>query len=97
VYPTALNKLILGLAVLVAAVGAVDAALARAHDLVIVFCLIAVLQLVLLLRLHSRRPAIPIRGDLARWLARRAAAAGEPVGAVADRCLAASRADLDRS
>lgn len=93
--PTAVNKLILALALVVAAVGAVDAAISRSYDLLVVFVLAGLLQLVLLLRLQSRRPAVPLRADLARWLEERSSAQGESMGALADRCVAACRADLD--
>jgi hypothetical protein len=95
--PTDVNKLILVVAALVCAVGAVDAAVGDDGDLVVVFILAGVLQLALLARLQTRRPAVPLRGDLVAWLRDRAAAEGEPIGAVADRCVAACRADLDRS
>ena len=95
--PTDLNKLVLALALVVSAVGALDAAFGGQIDLVVVFALTGVLQLVLLLRLQSRRPAVPLRADLVGWLRDRAAAQGEPIGVVADRCVAACRADLDRS
>lgn len=94
--PTDLNKLILVLAVVVDVVGLVDAAAGRTYDLVVVFALGGLLQLALLLRLQSRRPAVPIRADLVAWLRHRAATHGEQLGAVADRCVAACRADLDR-
>jgi hypothetical protein len=95
--PTDMNKLVLILAVVVSAVGAVDAAIGGSMDLVVVFALAALLQLTLLLRLQAHRPAVPLRADLVAWLRDRAAAEGEPMGALADRCLAACRADLDRS
>jgi hypothetical protein len=95
--PTSLNKLILTLAVLVSLVGAVDATIADAYDLAVVFGLGAILQLALLLRLQARRPAVPLRADLVAWLCDRAAVEGEPIGAIADRCVAACRADLDRT
>ena len=95
--PTDLNKLLLALAVVVSVVGAVDAAVGGQPDLVVVFGLGAVLQLALLVRLQVRRPAVPVRADLVSWLRDRAATEGEPIGLVADRCLAACRADLDRA
>lgn len=94
--PTDVNKLILALAVVVSAVGALDAAVGGQLDLVVVFALTGALQLALLLRLQSRRPAVPLRADLVGWLRDRAAAQGEPMTVVADRCIAACRADLDR-
>lgn len=95
--PTDLNKLILAASVVVAAVGAVDALVGGTYDLVVVFILAGVLQLVLLIRLQSRRPAVPLRADLVTWLRDRSAEQGEPIGVIADRCVAACRADLDRS
>ena len=95
--PTDLNRLVLALGVVVAAVGALDAAIGGSLDLVVVFALGGALQLLLLTRLGGRRPAVPIRADLVAWLRDRSAAEGEPIGALADRCLAACRADLDRS
>lgn len=94
--PTDLNKLILAASVVVSAVGAVDALIGGTYDLVVVFVLAAVLQLGLLVRLQSRRPAVPLRADLVAWLGDRAAEQGEPIGVIADRCVAACRADLDR-
>jgi|GEM_PF-1984375 hypothetical protein len=87
--PTAVDKLILVLATVVAAVGAVDAAVGHAYDLLVVFGLAGLLQLVLRLRLQSRRPAVPLRADLVRWLEDRSSAQGESMGSLADRCVAA--------
>lgn len=80
--------------VLVALVGAVDAAIGGNWDLFAVFVLVAVLQLLLMLRTNGRRPSIPIRADLVRWLRDRASAEGEPAELVADRAISAYRADL---
>jgi hypothetical protein len=96
VVPTDLNRLILLLAVLVSAIGAFDAAIGRTWDLVVVFVLGAALQLALLIRLQFGRPAVPLRSDLVGWLRQRAAEHGEPMEALADRCVAAARADLER-
>ena len=95
--PTDLNRLILVLTALVSVVGAVDAAVGGHYDLVVVFSLGALLQLVLLARLRFGRPAVPLRADLVAWLRQRSAEHGEPMEALADRCVAAVRADLDRS
>ena len=89
--PIQVDKLILAIAAVVSAVGAVDAAVGGQADLVAVFLLTGTLQAALLVRLQADRPAVPLRGDLVRWLQDRAAAEGEPVGAVADRCVAACR------
>lgn len=94
--PTDLNKLILAASLVVAAVGAVDAFVGESYDLVVVFVLAAALQLTLLVRLQARRPAVPMRADLVAWLRDRSAEQGEPIGVIADRCVAACRADIDR-
>jgi hypothetical protein len=93
--PTDLNRLILLLATAVSLVGALDAAVGHAYDLVAVFTLTATLQLALLLRLQLRRPAVPLRSDLVAWLRQRSAEQGEPLEALADRCVATARAELD--
>lgn len=93
--PTDLNRLILLLSTVVAIVGAVDALIGGEHDLVVVFVLAAVLQLVLLLRLQFGRPAVPLRRDLVAWLRQRSAEQGEPLEALADRCVASARAELE--
>jgi transposase len=56
--------------------------------------LVAVLQLLLVMRTNGRRPSVPIRADLVRWLRDRAAAEGEPAELIADRAVSAYRADL---
>jgi hypothetical protein len=95
--PTDLNRLILLLAAVISAVGAADAMIGGTYDLVVVFSLGALLQIVLLLRLQFGRPAVPLRSDLVGWLRQRAAEHGEPMEALADRCVAAVRADLDEA
>jgi hypothetical protein len=93
--PTDANKLILTMATIVSGVGALDAAVGRDMDLLMVFSLGVVLQLALLLRLSVNRPPIPLRADLVAWLRDRAAQEGETLETVADRCVASCRADLD--
>ena len=92
--PTVTNRTVLILSCLVAIVGAVDAAVGDKWDLVAVFAMAFLLQLVLLVRLSARRPSVPIRADLVRWLRDRAADEGDDAGLIADRALAAYRADL---
>jgi hypothetical protein len=75
-------------------VGMLDGARSEAWDQVGIFALIAVLAFVLLLRTTGRRPLVPVRGDLERWLAARAAMTGERVEDVTDRALAAYRAGI---
>jgi hypothetical protein len=54
---------------------------------------LVLLTLALASALRDRR-AVVLRADLAGWLRRRSAATGEPVGRLADRCVAAYRASL---
>ena len=85
--PTGGAKLLVVVAGLVAAIGAFDAAISGEWDLFVLFMIIAGVVLALGLRLESRRPAIPIRRDLARWLDDRALASGEPMSVVTDRAI----------
>lgn len=91
------HRFALTVTAVVAAVGAVDAAIGATWDLFAVFSLILVLVAVVLLGIRSDRTAVPLRSDLVAWLRRRVALTGEPVEVIADRCIAACRADLDRS
>lgn len=90
--PTALNRLVLVMTSLVLIAGVVDGIISHEWDLLAVFVAALALQLLLLARLSSRRPAVPIRGDLVAWLRQQAALGGEPMEAVADRAIAAHRA-----
>jgi hypothetical protein len=94
VLPTVTNRTVLVLTVAVAAIGVVDAAVGRNWDLLTVFALVGLLQLVLLLRLSGRRPAVPLRADLVHWLRDRAEAEGESPDRVLDRAVSAYRAGL---
>ena len=86
--PNSTNKLLVTGKGLVLIVGAVDAAIGGEWDLFALFAIALLLDLVLVFRLESRRPAIPIRRDLVTWLERRAAISGEPLTAVTDRAIA---------
>ena len=92
--PTHRNTLVLVLAFVVALVGLIDAAAAPDWDMVAVFGLLALLQLLLGCQLLARRPLVPLRRDLVIWLIDRSAATGDPVGHIADRCVAAYQAGL---
>lgn len=92
--PTTLNKVLLGLGWVVAAVGAVDAALGRDRDLLVVFVLVLAFQGVLLVRLNRSRPAVPLRADIVRWLRREAALSGEPLEQIAHRAVAIYRSGM---
>ena len=92
--PSVTNRAVLALTVAVAVVGAVDAAVSIDWDLFVVFVLIGLLQLVLLLRLSGRRPALSVRADLVRWLRDRAASEGESTERIVDRAVSAYRDGL---
>jgi hypothetical protein len=78
----------------VATVGLVDVVRSGESDLVLVLtALLVVLAAALVLSLNGRR-AVQLRPDLAGWLRQQAAATGEPVERLADRCVAAYRAGL---
>lgn len=63
-------------------------------DLVILLTIVLVLLLAACAAVLRARSAVPLRPDLATWLRRQAGATGEPVGRLADRCVAAYRAGL---
>lgn len=92
--PTIATRTVLVIMIVVAAVGSIDAAADRAWDLVAVLALLILLTVVLLARTTLRRPLVPLRRDLYRWLARRAATTGERTEHVADRAVSAYRAGL---
>lgn len=92
--PNLTNRTVLVAATVVAALGIVDAAASGEWDLMILFTALALLQLVFLLRLSLGRVAVPVRADLVRWLRDRADQEGDHVELLADRAIAAWRADL---
>ena len=94
--PTFESRYLLLLAVAVALVGTVGAILDGDWDLLAVLGMLVVLLLVLGSRSFGRRPAVPIRVDLAAWLRQRAATTGETLETVADRAVASYRDRLDR-
>jgi hypothetical protein len=77
-----------------ASVGAVSAGLEDEWDLVVIFVALAVLAATLLARTSTRRPLVPIRADLVRWMSARAAVEGDRTERVADRAVAAYRDGL---
>lgn len=90
--PTTLNRLVLLMSSLVLAVGAIDGIVSQEWDFLAVFATALALQLLLLARLSSRRPAVPIRRDLVAWLRDEAVLSGEPMEAIADRAVSAHQA-----
>lgn len=92
--PTVSTRLVLVLLCVVAATGALDAAVDAHWDMVAVFGLNLVLATLLLVRHQSRRPPVPLRADLVDWLRDRAALTGEDPEMLADRAVSAYRAGL---
>ena len=92
--PTVFTRTVLVIMAVVAAVGAVDAAAGGSWDLVAIFGFLLVATLVLLVRTTVKRPLVPIRADLYRWLARRAAVSGERTEHLADRAISTYRSGL---
>jgi len=86
--PTAGTRLLVSAVIVLALVGVVDAGIGGEWDLFVLFALLLGFGAALAFKLDSRRPAIPIRRDLVRWLRDRASASGEPISAVADRAIA---------
>lgn len=86
--PTGTAKLLVTASVAVLGIGVIDAALSAEWDLLVILALGLVISLSLLVRLESRRPAVPIRRDLVVWLNDRASISGESPSAVADRAIA---------
>ncbi len=87
--PNGTVRLLLAANLIVLAIGAVDAEIDGDWDLFVVFSMALGIGVALLLRVESRRPAIPVRRDLAAWLRDRASVSGESLGTVTDRAIAA--------
>lgn len=90
-----LDRHLLGLATLVAGIGAVDAAISRDADLLVLFVGLAALVATVLVRSHLGRRAVPLRKDVVAWLDERAVATGERVEVLADRSISSYRAGLE--
>jgi hypothetical protein len=86
--PTGTVRMLVTALVVVLAIGSIDAGIGGEWDLFVLFAIGLGLSVALLLRVESRRPAIPIRRDLVAWLRDRAAVSGEPLTTVADRSIA---------
>lgn len=78
----------------VGTVGLVDALAGATWDLAVLFAAVTVLSVLLVVRAWARSNQVAVRGDLASWLATRAAVGGESVDSVADRALSAYRAGV---
>lgn len=92
--PTMFTRSLIGVLILVCLVGAVDASGDDQWDLTVIFGVVIAGLGLLLFRTVAGRPLVPIRADLVRWLATRAAIHGESPGYVADRAVAAYRDGL---
>jgi hypothetical protein len=85
---------LLAASVLATVVALVDVLQDGNGDLVILLTIVLVLLLTAAAAALRARSAVPLRPDLTTWLRRQAGATGEPVGRLADRCVAAYRAGL---
>lgn len=92
--PTMFTRMTLLVMIAVAAVGAVAAVLDDNWDHAVIFVVLAVLAAMLLARVSVRRPLVPIRADLVRWLNLRAGVTGDRPEHLADRAIAAYRDGL---
>lgn len=88
------TALLLAVALVPAAVGLVDVLRDGGSDLVVVLVVLLALLVAALLSALGDRRAVVLRPDLVDWLRLQAGATGEPVERLADRCVAAYRAEL---
>lgn len=86
--PTGVVRTLVTGSVVVLVIGTIDAGISSEWDLFVIFSLALIINLVLMSRIESRRPAIPIRRDLVAWLRDRASISGESLAAVTDRAIA---------
>lgn len=92
--PTSSSRAVGSLMIVLAAVGLADAVRGGHWDLAVLLGALAVLAALALASTVGRRPLVPIRRDLVRWMARRAAEGDERLGDVADRAVGAYRSAL---
>ncbi len=92
--PSHSNITLVVITAIVAAVGLVDAIVSGEGDFVAVFGAMVLLLTALLVRTQTSRVRITLRSDLVAWLRRRSASSGEPMDAIADRAVAAYRAQF---
>jgi len=86
--PTGTVRMLVTANVVVLTVGLIDAGIGGQWDLFTLFAIGLGIGVALLIRVESRRPAIPIRRDLVAWLRDRASVSGQPLTAVTDRAIA---------
>lgn len=82
------NRFLLAAGLVVVGVGVLDAFVGREWDLLLVFALAFVIQLVLWIRHRANRIPVSLRPDLARWLEHRSERTGEAFDDVLDRSVA---------
>ncbi len=82
------SRLLLLLAGVCTVVGAVDSAVGRQWDLLVIFAVTMALLVTLWLRERLHRISVTLRPDLAHWLEHRAESSGEPFDDVLDRAVA---------
>lgn len=92
--PTLAVRVALTVMAAVAMIGVLDAGFGGVWDLFVLFGALLVLTVSLLLGTTMHRPLLPIRADLYRWLASRAAVTGERTEHLADRAISSYRSGL---
>jgi hypothetical protein len=85
---------LLGIAMTLCVIGAVDSTLDQAWDQLVLFVATALLIAAAVVVRHPKRRALTLREDLVDWLRSRSELTGEPVETLADRAVAAHRAGL---
>lgn len=88
------DRVLLLAVALVALAGVFDAIIIRQYELILLFAVILGMAFVLLARSFSKRRALRVRADLAKWLIRRSNLTGESAEQIADRALATYRLQL---
>jgi hypothetical protein len=88
------TAVLLVIALVVTTVGLVDVVRDGNSDLTLLFIGLLVLQAAALATAVLGHRGVRLRPDLTAWLTRQAAATGEPIERLADRCVAAYRAGL---
>jgi hypothetical protein len=86
--PSGIVRTLIAASITVLNIGSIDAGISSEWDLFTLFIISLALNVALLSRVESRRPAIPIRRDLVAWLRDRASVSGESLTAVTDRAIA---------
>ena len=82
---------------IVATTGAIDAALGRVWDLLVLLVIVTGLAGIALVPSGADRSVVSVRRDLARWLHRRSSIEGESVERITDRAIATYRSQWSPS